>query len=96
MDFITELPRTKKQNDYIMVAIDKLSKSSHFIIKNSTYKAINIANIFMKDIFRSHGIPKIFIIDHDVKFTSIFSTTLFKGMDTKLNFNTTYHLQKDG
>jgi hypothetical protein len=31
-----------------MVVIDKLSKSTHFIPLKSTYKAINIAEIFMK------------------------------------------------
>ena len=50
----------------------------------------------MKDIFRLHGIPKTIITDRDTKFTSNFWTSLFKGMDTKLNFITTYHPQTDG
>ena len=48
LDFITGLPRTQKQNDSIMVLIDKLSKSTHFIPVKSTFKAINIDKIFMK------------------------------------------------
>ena len=72
MDFITGLPRTKKQNDSIMVVVDKLSKTSHFIPVKSTYKAVNIVDIFMKEIFRLHGIPKIVITDRDAKFTSRF------------------------
>jgi hypothetical protein len=43
MDFITGLPRSSKQNDSIMVVVDKLSKETHFIPVKSTYKAINIA-----------------------------------------------------
>eukprot|EP00253_Pinus_taeda_P001534 PITA_01534 len=31
MDFITGLPKTKKNNDSIMVVVDKLSKAAHFI-----------------------------------------------------------------
>ena len=31
MDFITGLPTSTKQNDAIMVVVDKLSKSTHFI-----------------------------------------------------------------
>jgi hypothetical protein len=50
--FIAGLPRTQKHNDSIMVVIDQLSKSGHFIPVKSTYKAINIAEIFMKEIFR--------------------------------------------
>jgi hypothetical protein len=48
MDFITGLPTSTKQNDAIMVLVDKLSKSSHFIPVKSTYKAIDIARVFMK------------------------------------------------
>ena len=72
MDFITGLPRTKKHNDSIMVVVDKLSKAAHFIPTKSTYKVVNMVDIFMKEIFRSHGIPKIIITDCDAKFTSIF------------------------
>jgi hypothetical protein len=41
-----------------MVVIDKLSKSAQFIPIKSTFKAINIIEIFMKENFRLHGIPK--------------------------------------
>jgi hypothetical protein len=48
LDFITHLPKTQKHNDSIMVVIDKLSKYGHFIPVKSTFKAINIVEIFMK------------------------------------------------
>ena len=59
MDFITRLLRTKMQMNSFMVVVDKLSKETHFIHVKSTYKAVNIVDIFMKEIFRLHGIPKI-------------------------------------
>jgi hypothetical protein len=96
MDFITGFPKTQRQNDSIMVVIDKLRKYAHFIPVKSTYKAINIAEIFMKEIFRLHGIPKMVISDRDVKFTSNFWKELFAGLDTNLNFSTSYHPQTDG
>jgi hypothetical protein len=71
-DFITGLPKSTKKNDVIMVVVDKLSKSSHFVPVKSTCKAIDIANIFMKDIFRLHGMPKEIVSDRDTKFTSSF------------------------
>jgi hypothetical protein len=79
-----------------MVVIDKLSKSTHFIPVKSTYKEINITEIFMKKIFRLHGIPKMVISDRDVKFTSTFWKESFAGLDTNLNFSTSYHPQTDG
>ena len=93
MEFITLFPKTKKQNDSIMVVVDKLRKATHFIRVKSTYKAINNFDIFMKEIFRLHGISKTIITNRDAKFTSNFQTTLFKSMDTKLNFSTAYHPQ---
>jgi hypothetical protein len=65
MDFITGLPTLTRQNDAIMVVVDKLSKSAHFIPVKSTCKAIDIADIFMKEIFRLHGMPKEIVFDRD-------------------------------
>jgi hypothetical protein len=96
LDFITGLPKTKKHNDSIMVVIDKLSNSAHFIPVKSTFKAINIAEIFMKEIFRLHDITKMAILDRDVKFTSAFWKELFAGLNTNLNFSTCYHPQTYG
>ena len=79
-----------------MVVVDKLSKEAHFILVKKTHSAANIANIFMKEIFRLHGIPKVIISDWDPKFTGNFWKTLFKGLDTKLNFSTSYYPQTDG
>eukprot|EP00253_Pinus_taeda_P020750 PITA_20750 len=56
MDFIIGLPKSKKGNDSIMIVVDKLSKSAHFIPVQSTYRAAQIANIFMQNIFRLHGL----------------------------------------
>ena len=91
MDFITGLPRTKKNNDSIMVVVDKLSKAAHFIPLQSTYKAVQIAHIFMQNVFKLHGLLKIIISNRDVKFTSTFWRALFTEMGTQLNFSTTYH-----
>jgi hypothetical protein len=96
MDFITGLPISTKQNDAIMVVVEKLSKSTHFVLINPTCKEIDIANIFMKEIFRLHGMPREIISDRDTKFTSIFWKYLMAGLETKLLFSTTYHPQSHG
>jgi transposase InsO family protein len=96
MDFVTGLQTSTKQNDIIMVVVDKLSKYAHFIPVKSTCKAINVTNIFMKEIFRLHGMPKEIVSDRDTKFTSNFWKSLMVGLETKLLFSTTYHPQTDG
>ena len=79
-----------------MVVVDKLSKYAHFILVKSTHKVANIAEIFLKEIFRLHGVPKIVIYDKDVKFTSNFWKSLFVGLETRINFRTSYHPETDG
>ena len=69
MDFITGLLKSKKHNDSIFVVIEKLSKATHFIPMKSTYKAVNIVDIFLKEIFRLHEIPKAVVLDQDTMFT---------------------------
>ena len=75
------LTESKKKNDSIFIVIDKLSKATHFIPMKSTYKAVNIADIFLKQIFRLHGIPKAIISNRDVKFTGNFWRSLFSGLE---------------
>ena len=79
-----------------MVIVDKLSKESHFITVTSTYKAINIVDIFMKEIFKLHGVPKKVISYRDAKFTVIFWKSLFKGLCTQLNCSIAYNPQTNG
>jgi hypothetical protein len=96
MDFITGFPKTIKKHDAIMVVVDKLSKATHFIPIKSTFKAIDVANVFIKEIFRLHGLPKTIISDRDAKFTSSFWKILFAGLGTQLEFSMAYHPQTDG
>ena len=96
MDFITGFPMTQRKHYYIMVVVDKLKNGSHFIPVKSMYKTDAIAKIFMKEIFRLHGLPKAIVSDRDPKFTSNFWKGLFADLGTKLNFNMNYHPQTNG
>ena len=78
LDFITGLPKNQNQNDSIMVVVDKLSKAAHFIPVKTTYKAANIADIFLKQIFRLHEIPKFIISDRDPNFQLTFGNICLK------------------
>jgi hypothetical protein len=96
MDFITGLPRTGKKHDAIMVVVENLMKDTNFIPLNTTHKAMDVANIFMKEVARFHEIPKTIVFDRDPKFTSNFWKWLFKGFRTNLNFSKAYHPQSNG
>lgn len=96
LDFITSLPRTRMQHDSIMAIVEKLSKTSHFIRMKSTYNTVEIADIFMKEVFHLHGMPKVVISNRDVKFTSTFWKTLVSGLGTQIQFSIAYQPQTDG
>jgi hypothetical protein len=96
MDFITGLPRISKQHDSIMVVVDKLTKVSHFIPLKTTHQAVDVVDIFLKEVACLHGIPKTIVCDRDPKFTSNFWKGLFKGFRMTLNFSTMYHPESDG
>jgi hypothetical protein len=55
-----------------MVVIDKLTKDAQFVTVTMTHTSTNIAEIYMREITRLHGIPKEIISDKDRKFNSNF------------------------
>ena len=73
-----------------MVIVDKFSKATHFIQVKFTHKASDISKIFMKEIFRLHGLLKAIMLDQDAKFASSLWKGLFHDLGTELNFSTTY------
>lgn len=96
MDFIVGLPLTPRRNDAIMVTIDWLTKVAHFSLMKSSYTITSVANVFMHDIVRLHGIPQKIISDRDPVFTSTFWTSLQHDLGTQLNFNSAYHPKMNG
>jgi hypothetical protein len=95
MDFITKLTRSSKQHDSIMVVVDKITQTTHFIPVKSTHKETNISEIYMREVGKLHGVPKIIVSDSDPKFTSNFWKGIFKVFGTNLNFSTSYHPESD-
>jgi hypothetical protein len=72
IEFITKIPKTTRQHDSIMVVVDKLTKDSHFFLVKITHTSANIAEIYMTEIPRLHGIPRTIVSNRDTKFNSNF------------------------
>ncbi len=96
MDFITGIPKVAGNFDSIFVVVDKLTKVAHLIPTRTTASASDIAQLFVKDIVRLHGVPARIISDRDVKFTSKFWKAMFQSLGTLLNLSSSYHPETDG
>jgi hypothetical protein len=95
MDFITGLPKSRNKL-VIMVVVDLLSKYAHFYTLQHPFTTSTIAQIFMDQVFKLHGMPHSIVSDCDPTFTRNFWQELFKIQGTKLHLSTTYHPQTDG
>ncbi|KAH9735938.1 hypothetical protein KPL71_017914 [Citrus sinensis] len=84
MDFIEGLPKSHGKK-VIMVVVDRLSKYAHFLALAQPYTAKDVAQVFLDNIYKLHGLPKTIISDRDRIFTS-----------TQLLMSTSYHPQTDG
>jgi transposase InsO family protein len=71
-------------------------KVAHFIPIKTTYSIAKLAELYMSLVVCLHGVPKKIVSDEGSQFTSKLLEKLHKNMDTKLNFNSTYHPQTDG
>ncbi|MCH91013.1 transposon Tf2-1 polyprotein, partial [Trifolium medium] len=95
MDFITGLPMSCGYT-VILVVVDRLTKFGHFIPLKSDYDSRSVAEVFVQNIVKLHGIPKSIVSDRDKVFTSKFWQHLFKLQGTTLAMSSAYHPQSDG
>ncbi|XP_069152706.1 uncharacterized protein [Solanum lycopersicum] len=88
MDFITGLSHTRGHHDSIRVIVDRMAKSSLFLVVNTTY--------LVEDYARLHGVPLSIISNRESQFTSYLWKSFQKGLGTHVNLSTTFYPQTDG
>ena len=77
------------------MAVDRLTKFSHFFAIPSKFSAAQVAKLFFRDVFKLHGLPKTIVSDRDSRFMGGFWQELFRLVGTNLTPSTSYHPQID-
>ena len=85
MDLLTGLPRTQRQHVVIWVIVDRLTKSAHFLPVNVEDSLEKLAQLYVDEIVRLHGVPVLIVSDRDLKFTSKFWPSLQIALGTRLH-----------
>src|SRR4030088_187702 len=95
-DFITNLPESYGY-DSIMVVVDHgLSKGVIYSPCNKTIDASGTAQLYINNVWKRFGWPKIFISDRDPRFSSKVFQEIAQTMGIKSRMSTAFHPQTDG
>ena len=76
--------------------VDRLTKSAHFLPVRTYYSLDKLAELYIEEMVRLHGIPVSIISDRDPRFTLRFWGKLQEALGTRLNFNTAFQSHIDG
>ena len=95
MDFVTALPRTSAGHDMVWVVVNRLTKCAHFIPLKTGFTMEKLAQTYVEEIVRLHGVLLTIVSDRDPRFVSRFWKSLHEALGTKLQFSITFHPQID-
>ena len=72
MYFVTALPRTLSGHEVVWVIVDRLTKIAHFLPLRTGCTMEKLAQTYIDEIVRLHGVPLTIVSDRDPRFVSWF------------------------
>ncbi|KAK2998344.1 hypothetical protein RJ639_023925 [Escallonia herrerae] len=79
-----------------MVVVDRFSKYATFVASPADCTVEEAARLFLKNMVKYWGLPKVIVSDRDPRFTGKFWMELFKLLGSELHFSTSFRPQTDG
>jgi len=92
MDFIVGLPESQGYNA-ILTVVDRLTGMRHLIPCTDTTGSEDLAWLYLKEIWKLHGLPLSIISDRGPQFISKFWKTLCLKLGIKATLLIVYHPQ---
>jgi transposase InsO family protein len=78
-----------------MVIVDRLTKQRHLIPCHTTTNAKAVAEIYLGEVWRHHGLPSHITSDRGTQFTAKFWKHLTGTLGIEPRMSTAYHPQTD-
>jgi len=94
MDFIVELLPSQGY-DTIFVCIDRFTKMAHFCPTNTTITVEGTADLYLRHVFKYHGLLTDIVYDRGPQFISRFTCALLESCDIKGNRSIAFHPESD-
>ena len=91
MDFMTHLPRTSRGHDALSMIMDRLTKSTHFLVVQMTFTLEDFGKLYIREKVQLHGVPVSIVSNRDPRFTAHFWKSFQQDMGTQLMMSTTFH-----
>ena len=91
MYFVTHLPWISQGHDKVLVIVDRLTKSTHFLVMRMTFTLEELGRLYIQEIVQLHGVLVSIVPNQDPKFTTHFLKSFQRAMGTHLMMSTTFH-----
>jgi hypothetical protein len=95
MDFVVGLPESEGFNA-IWVVVDRLTKMRHLVPCTDTVDGKKLGEMYVKEIFRLHGLPETIVSDRGPQFASEFWRHICERLGVERRLSTAFHPQTDG
>jgi hypothetical protein len=96
MDLITQLPPSNGYDAILTIVDHGCTRAAVFLPCKTTITGEEVAQLYLRHIYRWFGLPNKVISDRDPRFTSNFSKALCAALQIQQNISTAFHPQTDG
>ena len=91
MYFVIHFPQTQRRHDVVWDIVDWLTKLADFLAVRITFTLEEFFLLYIREIFRLHGVPVSIVSDKDPRFMAHFWKSFQKAMGTQLTMSTVFH-----
>ena len=96
IDFVTDLPKSSRNRDSILVVVDKATRMVHLAPCSKGINATDTARLLWNTVVKLHGVPRVIYSDRGSQFTAESWRELWRLTGTRLAYSTAYHPQTQG